>query len=56
MIFKLYKGFLLEKMTQIRQIPKKKKSELPDLYNKVQQVAKNIKRSFFFPPIFISYM
>jgi hypothetical protein len=35
-------------MTQICQIPKKKQSELPDFYDKVQHVAKNIEGSYFF--------
>jgi hypothetical protein len=42
-------------MTQIRQIPKKKQSELPDFYDKVQQVAKNIEGSYFLST-FISFM
>jgi hypothetical protein len=32
----------MEKMTQIRQTPKKKNSKSPDFIDKFQQVAKNI--------------
>jgi hypothetical protein len=38
----LYKGVFMEKMTQIRQTPKKKNSKSPDFIDKFQQVAKNI--------------
>jgi len=32
--FDLYKGFFLEKMTQIHLVLKKEKSDLPDFYDK----------------------
>jgi len=34
--FDLYKGFFMEKMTQIRQISKKKKSKSPDFNDEYQ--------------------
>ncbi len=38
----MQRSFHGEKMTQIRQISKKKNSKLPDFIDKFQQVAKNI--------------
>jgi hypothetical protein len=34
--FNLHKGFFMERMTQIRQISKKKKSKSPNFYGKFQ--------------------
>jgi hypothetical protein len=51
----LYNGFPMEKMTQNRQNSKEKKPQLPDLYDKFQEVAKNIEEFRFFST-FISSM
>jgi hypothetical protein len=45
----------MEKMTEIRQISKEKKSKSPYLYDKFQEVAKNIEEFRFFST-FISSM
>jgi hypothetical protein len=56
MIFKLCKGFLMEKMTQIRQIPKKKQSELPRFYDKGPAGSQEYRRIFFFFHFHILYV
>jgi hypothetical protein len=38
----------MKKNTRIRQISKKSTSKLPDLYDKLQEVAKNIEQLWFF--------
>jgi hypothetical protein len=46
--FDLYKGFSMEKMTEIHQISKTKVSRLADFYDRFQLVAKNVEGFGFF--------
>jgi len=51
----LYKGFLMEKMTQIPQIfCGKNNSKFSDFKDKFQKLAKNMEGSFFWGPSFMS--